>query len=65
MIFAGTSKKYSYKELEEVGKSEQLNSEPPKKPEVVLECEFCGYQPTNTKNNQCPNCGAIIKEGIE
>ena len=65
MIFAGTRKKYSYKELEEVGKSEQLKSEPPKKPEVVLECEYCGYQTTNTKNNQCPNCGAIIKEGIE
>lgn len=77
MIFAGTRKKYSNKELEEIvdttteSTSNQNSSQSPMQnspSEQTLsrgrefECIFCGFKYYEAKNNCCPNCGAIITE---
>lgn len=73
MIFAGTKKKYSYKELKEVVASDsdafnytKYNFEPTTRqsvsqnqPKPLIECRYCGYKYEMETDNRCPNCHAI------
>jgi predicted Zn-ribbon and HTH transcriptional regulator len=60
MIFAGTRKKYSYKELEEVTDTNQTNtSQTDIKQTEIFECRYCGYKYDWSKDRKCPNCAAI------
>ena len=66
MIFAGTTKKYSYTELEEVcGDTVKPSKKEEEAKKKIITCQYCNYQYQQGIDNQCPNCGAIIKEGIE
>ena len=64
MIFAGTNKKYSNSELEEVPETDGY-TEPDSSPASSIfgkrfYCEYCGSTIRETENGRCPNCGAAI-----
>ena len=57
MIFAGTRKKYSNKDLQEVH-DEYVSDHPENN--VSLTCPYCSFQYYKSEDNRCPNCGALI-----
>ena len=57
MVFAGTRKKYSYSELEEIVEYETHNNEFAGAPNLKT-CPYCGFSDVNM--DICPNCGARI-----
>lgn len=66
LVFAGSNRKYSYKELEEVvseAKSKQTaQSQPVQQTQKIFECQYCGYKTTEEQSdNRCKICGALIQ----
>ena len=71
MIFAGTRKKYSYSELEEVTNNQSsdtnnygckydISKSDLNAAEVeIIECRYCGCKYDHMKDHKCPNCAAI------
>lgn len=67
LVFAGTNRKYSYKELEEVvseaKQAQTTQYQPVQQPTKIFECPYCGYKSTEEQpDNRCKICGALVQE---
>ena len=60
MIFAGTNKEYSNKELQEIIESETINKNTEHNKGGIQSCPFCGNSYTSTIGNRCPHCNAYL-----
>ena len=64
MIFAGTNRKYSNSELEEVTEEHNASedSEVPLFSSKRVYCKYCGCVVQEQENGRCPNCGGKLDD---